>query len=226
MTPEETDARKEFAGRVRGALEERMAQHAVAQSPNALTPGFAAEAVSRGLTAERGLSIPGIKCIDDFTVYMFDDDVRAQIIGRFTQVVRPLLAGGAELDIISHSWGTVVAYEGLRELEDSGLVAPNIRDLFTVGAALSIFPVKLRLRPANQNGHKPSSVRRWVNINAHGDPVGGQLQGRPYQDDFEFLDQPNFGCGFFDAACAHGSYFKPENTPVNQGIFAAFINRP
>jgi hypothetical protein len=136
------------------------------------------------------------------------------------------LADGDELDVISHSWGTVVAYEGLRELEDQGLTSIRVRNFFTVGAALSIFPVKLRLRPQNQDGRRPALVRRWINLNAHGDPVGGQLQGRPYQVDAEFLDLPNLGCGILDASCAHGSYFKAGNDAVNRDVFAAFINRP
>ena len=81
----------------------------------------------------------------------------------------------------------MVAYEALRELEDAGLSA-GVRNFFTVGAALSIFLVKLRLRPANRDGRRPALVRRWVNLNAHGDPVGGRLQGQPYQVDAEFLE--------------------------------------
>jgi len=69
-------------------------------------------------------------------------------------------------------------------------------------------------------------VRRWVNLDANGDPVGGRLQGQPYQVDAEFLNLDNFGCGRFDAVCAHGSYFKPDNVTVNRDIFAAFIDRP
>ncbi len=222
----ETSERAEFAARVRGALEERMAAHAMEAGPSIVSPELARDLFARDLFADRGLSIPGLNCIDDFTVYMFDDSVRAQIVGRFTSVVRPLLEGGAELDIISHSWGTVVAYEGLRELEDAGLTTQRVRDFFTAGAALSIFPVKLRLRPANRDGRKPAMVRRWINLNAHGDPVGGRLQGRPYLVDAEFLNLANMGCGLLEASCAHGSYFKPENAAVNRDIFGNFINRP
>ena len=211
----------EFAARVRGVLEDRTATEGF---EDAGTPTAARDLLTRDLTATRGLSIPGLNCIDDFTVYMFDDSIRAQVLARFTAVVRPLLESGTEIDILSHSWGTIVAYEGLRELEDGGFTTPLVRNFFTAGSALSIFPVKARLRPANKDGRKPAMARRWVNIDAHGDPVGGPLQGRPFQVDEENLDLPNLGCSFFDPTCAHGSYFQAANVAVNRDIFARNIN--
>src|SRR6185369_11394400 len=124
--------------------------------PSVLDPDLTSDLLTRNLGARdlagvRSLTIPGLNCVDDFTVYMFNDRIRAQVIGRFTDVVRPLLESGVELDIVSHSWGTVVAYEGLCELADAGLTQPRVRNFFTVGAALSIFLVKQRLRSANRN---------------------------------------------------------------------------
>ncbi len=225
------DGQAEWAARIRGVLEERAATHALDAGPSITSPELAADLFTRNLGARdvssiQALSIPGLDCVDDFAVYMFDDAVRAEIIERFTGVVRPLLEAGAELDVISHSWGTVVAYEALRALEDAGLTEPRVRNFFTVGAALSIFLVKLRLRAANRDGRRPALVRRWVNLCAVGDPVGGRLQGRPYQVDAEFLNLSNLGCGLLDAACAHSSYFESDNVAVNRDIFAAFIDRP
>ena len=71
-------------------------------------------------------------------------------------------------------------------------------------------------------------VRRWVNLNAHGDPIGGPLQGRPYAVDSDFPNLDAFGCpsflGIVSPGCAHGSYFKEGNLPVNRDIFGHFIN--
>jgi len=181
----------------------------------------------RALNNERALNIPGLNCIDDFTIYMVNNAVRAEVIGRFTSVVGPLLASGAELDVISHSWGTVVAYEGLRELAESGLTPGVVRNFFTVGAALSIAPVKMSLRPANRDGQRPANVRRWINLDARGDIVGGPLQGRPYAVDNDFPSLDPFGCskflGLVSPVCAHSSYFATGNVAVNRDIFAAFI---
>lgn len=209
---------------IREALQDRVDRHAVDGNPQT-APGEA----PRALTEDRGLiSIPGLNCVDDFTVYLVNDETRAQVLERFTRVVQPLLQEGAALDIISHSWGTVVAYEGLRELELQGLTTGNVRNFFTVGAALSIGPVKMRLRPANRDGRRPAMVQRWINLNAHGDVVGGPLQNRPYQVDNDFPNLVPFQCGsffgFVKPACAHGSYFVAGNTAVNRDVFANFIN--
>ncbi|MCY2977270.1 MAG: caspase family protein [Planctomycetota bacterium] len=183
----------------------------------------------RALDDTRALSIPGLNCVDDFTVYMVNDAVRGQVIGRFTSVVQPLLESGAELDIISHSWGTVVAYEGLREMADRGVIAGQVRNFFTVGAALSIGPVKASLRLANKDGRRPAMVKRWVNLDARGDIVGGPLLGRPYAVDNDFPSLAPFGCGSFfgivNPSCAHSSYFVSGNDAVNRDVFAAFIAR-
>jgi hypothetical protein len=183
----------------------------------------------RTLQRQRDLpSIPGLNCIDDFTVYLTNDATRADIIGRFTEVVRPLLRGGAAVDVISHSWGTVLSYEGLRQLEDEGLVAPGVNNFFTVGAALSISPVKSRLRPNNQDGRRPALVKHWVNVNARGDLVGGPLKDRPFAVDDDFPSVTPFGCTslltLVNPQCAHGSYFVDGNVEVNRDIFANEIN--
>ncbi len=205
-------------------LQDRLERHAIEALPRT-TPGEPPRALQR----TRDLpSIPGLNCIDDFTVYLINDNTRSDIICRFTDVVRPLLQDGAAVDIISHSWGTVVAYEGLRQLEDDGLVTPRVNNFFTVGAALSIGAVRSRLRPGNQDGRRPAMVKHWVNVNARGDLVGGPLQGRPYAVDDDFPSVTPFGCSSFltlvNPQCAHGSYFKDGNVEVNRDIFAAEIN--
>src|SRR5262249_28811726 len=153
----------------------------------------------RGLerTGERSLldEIPGLNCVDDFTIYLLEDDVRAAIKQRFIDVVKPLLKKGAEVEVISHSWGTVVAYEGLRDLEASGeSFAGSVRTFFTVGAALSIGEVKSRLQDNAQDGAKPAFVRWWANLNARFDVVGGHLKDAPFAVDEEFLGLRPVGC--------------------------------
>lgn len=219
------DERARLAEEIRETLQDRIDRQGV-QAP----PAFALGEAPRPLADARALiEIPWLNCVDDFTVYMTNDLIRAEILGRFTEVVGPLLREGVEVDLISHSWGTVVAYEGLRELAAGRLAKPLLGTFFTVGAALSIGAVKWSLRPANRDGAKPAMVRRWVNLNAIGDPVGGPLQGRPYAVDNDFPYLRPYGCpsflGIVNPVCAHDSYFKAGNVAVNRDIFARFINQ-
>ena len=169
--------------------------------------------------------------IDDFLIYMLNDSMRHQIIQRFTDVVRPLLASGTSLDIISHSWGTVVAYEGLRELEQQTGLVGRVANWFTVGSALSLAPVQGRLRPENRpswnhSAPYPTLVDNWVNLDAQGDLVGGRLS-RKFPVTKEFLNLHPVACqkSFwgYNLVCAHSSYFNQENLEVNRDIFAAHI---
>lgn len=172
------------------------------------------------------LGIPGLDCIDDFVKYLLDDSIREQVIERFTRVVRPLLEQGASVEVISHSWGTVVSYEALRLLEDAaGRRRGSVHNLFTVGSALSIPPVKRWLLPAARDGRRPADVEAWVNLDARFDMVGGMLRQNPFEVDYEYLDLGPTGCSLIipNPACAHGSYFHPDNLIVNRGIFARHI---
>ncbi|GAB4383670.1 MAG: hypothetical protein Kow00121_45940 [Elainellaceae cyanobacterium] len=177
---------------------------------------------TRSLSQARGLSF------DDFLTYMLNSSVRQQIIDRFTKVVEPLLRTDSRIDIISHSWGTVVAYEGLRELEKNLSVQGRVSNFFTVGSALSILPVRTSLRAENQDGRRPAMVDRWINLDAKGDIVGGMIRDR-FAVNHEFLELTPGSCqrGWFgyDISCAHSSYFSADNTAVNRDLFARFILR-
>ena len=165
------------------------------------------------------LEIPGQTCIDDFVRYLFDSRIRDAIQRRFIDAVVPLLRGGATIDVISHSWGTVVAYEALRRLDGESFRG-HVQTLFTAGAAMAIWPVRRRVRP--RDGQRPRHVRRWVNLNARGDIVGGPLND--FQVDHEFVGLHPTTCGpAVTASCAHGSYFTSENVAVNRDIFARYI---
>jgi hypothetical protein len=180
----------------------------------------------REVQSRRDLSIPNIGGIDDFTNYLVNSSIRARVLDRFFQVVRPLLQSGTEIEILSHSWGTVVAYEGLLQLEAESGITGQVHNFFTVGAALSIWAVKQNLIPAAKTGRRPSMVQQWVNLDARFDVVGGHLTGDPYEVDQEFLNLVAVGCTpswLPRPFCSHGSYFNADNVAVNRDIFGAFI---
>ena len=194
--------------------------------------GMVPEAASLEAMPRATFGIPGLECADDFAKYLTQPQTRRRIIDRFLSVIRPRLDEGGLVDVISHSWGTVVAYEGLRELDDS-LLAGRVLNFFTVGSALSIWPVKKMLKESYQDGRKPRHVLRWINLDAQCDAVGGPLVGNPFQVDQDFVGLYPVGCEefgvwrakWFSPACAHSSYFHADNDAVNRGIFARFINQ-
>jgi hypothetical protein len=207
-------------------LEDRARQQAVVTAATEPQTAGADRAIETA-TADRALlGIPGLDCINDFVQYLEDATIRQQVQGRFFQVVSPLLRSGAQVQVISHSWGTVVAYESLCLLES---VSPQptgaVMNLFTVGSALSIGYVRNRLVAGAADGHRPRMVRNWINLDARGDIVGGPLRGLPFAVDQEFLNLDPVNCGRFlpSPACAHSSYFDAANLATNRDIFGRFI---
>ena len=156
------------------------------------------EAESRAL-----FTIPGLGGIDDFMRYWFDRQVRSAIQKRFLDVVATQLRDNVEIDLICHSWGTVVAYDALRML-DATVFRGVVRNFFTVGSALSMAPVRSRLAVQDAGRFKrPKLVGRWTNLAARGDVIGGRLI-KHFEVDDDYSDLDATGCGFVAPVCAHG----------------------
>ena len=148
---------------------------------------------------------------------MTDDSSGAQVIGRVHRVVRPLLAAGVELDVISHSWGTVVAYEGFRELADAGLTTPRSPQLLHRRRGPVDRPGEARLRPRQpgrpQAGHgpplgQPRRPRRPRRRPAEGPALRRWTRTSP--------TSPNLGAAASSASSTrlrHGSYFRSGTSP-------------
>ncbi len=233
VSPADVREQQLLEQRIRDVLQDRATQEvalAVAQSAATEAAGMAqgSRAIQpSGPVPRAAFGVPGLECVDDFAKYLVSDSVRTAVIGEFHKVVRPMLARGETIDVISHSWGTVVAYEALRQLDDGGLPG-RISNFFTVGSALSISLITNQLRPVD--GRKPGLVDRWINIDATADFVGGSLQAVGLSVDQEYLSLEPVGCEpfgwplkLYSPTCAHSSYFHPDNTAVNRDIFAAAI---
>ncbi len=220
------EKKEQLRQEIENILEDRQRQEiAVRSRGKNITRNIPSAVRSRGKNITR--NIPSVMergdgfAIDDFLVYMSDHKMRQRIIDRFTKIVEPLLAADNAIDIISHSWGTVVAYEGLRELEQqSAARRGKVNNFFTVGSALSLPPVRNSLRKENKKGDRPVLVNNWFNLDAKGDLVGGMLQGK-FAITQEFLELEPTECDRgllgYSLGCAHGSYFKENNLAVIGG---------
>lgn len=221
------DAR-ELAQRIRDELEDRLdASVELKEEVAAATTGERSLSIDReALRGELGRGIFG--GIDDFTLYMTNAAIRTAVIQAFLNTVKPLLRAGRELELITHSWGSVVAFEAMRQLDgDPSIPAARVRNFFTVGSALSIPAVRWNLSGRIPDGRKPRVVRRWINLDASGDLVGGAIRDKGFGVDIERLKLPTVVCNPIlpDPVCAHSSYFAPSNEGVNRDIFGAFIEQ-
>lgn len=148
--------------------------------------------------------------LGDFIKYLVSRRVRNAVKEKAKEKLRPLAGTGDRCALITHSWGTVVAYDALLDLATE---TPNlpITDLFTLGSPLWL----VRRLLQDSSGRKPPQTATWINIHAEGDPVGSYL--RPaFAVDNDYL-VPTLGPD------PHGSYFVSGNILVQHDIIAAAV---
>ncbi len=106
------------------------------------------------------------------------DHIREQI----KRVLRPLLNNNAQVLLIGHSLGSVIAYDALWEM--SHIVKHRGKvDLLSIGSPLGMRFVQRRLLGHSCRGemHYPTNIRRWINVSATGDITA---LDRCFHDDF------------------------------------------
>jgi metacaspase-1 len=151
--------------------------------------------------------------LGDFTKYLVSRRIRTAVKEKAKEQLRPLVDDGYSIAVIAHSWGTVVAYDSLRDLETE-LPALRIANLITLGSPLWL----VRHLLDDTSGRKPGEVADWINIHARGDLVGAWLKPA-FQDDQDY-EVPTRGDD------AHGSYFVEGNVEVQRDIVARAILAP
>ncbi len=153
--------------------------------------------------------------IGEFTQYLVSRRIRNAVKEKLKQQLRPLVGQGDAISIIAHSWGTVVAYESLIDLEVE-LPAFQLADLFTLGSPLWMVQQLLD----DRSGRKPRNTGKWVNIHAQGDVIGSWLRpGFRVDQDYAVPD-------FSNGKDPHGSYFLPGNAAVQEKIVEVTIEGP
>lgn len=148
--------------------------------------------------------------IGEFTKYLVNRDVRNAVKEKAKAKLRLLANCGCNCSIIAHSWGTVVTYESLLDLEGE-MPAFQLSHLFTLGSPLWLVHYLLD----DPSGRKPRNVANWVNIHAQGDPIGAGLTPS-FQDDADYI-VASYGND------PHGSYFVIGNAAVERDIVGAAI---
>lgn len=213
LTPDERAAER----RIRAELEARLAQQAAVEAtagPGARDIGRPVEWNRLRERAPRGfldVLLNPHESIGDFARYLASRRLRLAVKECFKLKMRPLLDEEATISVISHSWGTVVAYDSLVDLV-SELPGLKVANLFTLGSPLWL----VRLLLDDSSGRRPASIGHWTNIHARGDLVGSWLKPafRVHRD----FQVPSHGEGD-----AHGSYFVGGNEAVQRDLIARRI---
>ena len=137
-----------FAARFGAAVVEHSASRAGAADPlsGALLPGFVSDLLLRELLR---------RLVPDAEAYFFDDRKRARMQERMRAA---LTAVSGPAVVVSHSLGTVIAYDVLRE---PALVGREIPLLVTMGSPLGYSEIQDRVRQPLQ---VPAPVGRWTNV--------------------------------------------------------------
>ncbi|MGN6359272.1 MAG: hypothetical protein ACTHNK_02660, partial [Thermomicrobiales bacterium] len=148
--------------------------------------------------------------LGDFTKYLVSRRIRTAVKEKAKEQLRPLAGDNYSVTVIAHSWGTVVAYDSLCDLE-AELPALRVANLVTLGSPLWL----VRHLLDDSSGRKPGEIADWINIHARGDLVGSWLKPA-FQDDQDY-EVPTMGND------PHGSYFVEGNTAVQRDIVAHAI---
>jgi hypothetical protein len=146
--------------------------------------------------------------LGDFVKYLVSRNVRNAVKEQAKVHLRSLATTNTSISIIAHSWGTVVAYDSLLDLEVE-VPTLQVAHLFTLGSPLWL----VRRMLEDRSGRKPGQLANWINIHARGDLVGSWLQPA-FRVDKDFA-VPNVG-----SAGAHSSYFVANNQAVQSDIIA------
>ncbi len=149
--------------------------------------------------------------LGDFVKYIVSKDVRTEVKEKFKEKVRPLADLDATITVISHSWGTVVAYDSLLDLQKE-TPALKVANLITVGSPLWM----VRTFLDDKSGRKPDEVTNWINITAKGDLIGSWLNKN-------FKVTKDYQVAKFGDGDAHGSYFVEGNEQVQKDLVAHYI---
>jgi hypothetical protein len=109
--------------------------------------------------------------------------IGAAIRARLRAVLEEAWTDGANVLLIGHSLGSVIAYDTLWEISHEAAPARRCVDLFmTMGSPLATHFIGRRLRGHDKSGAAkyPTNIRRWVNLSARGDTTALQPRLAPH----------------------------------------------
>lgn len=123
------------------------------------------------------------------TTYKVQDEIRKRFVAATNSIKK---SDGPHI-VVSHSMGTVIAYDCLKRVKKTG----HVDGLITIGSPLGLDEVQDKLQPewSRQNGYPTERLNsEWLNVFDRLDPVAGfdpfiandfQAEGKPKVNDIE-----------------------------------------
>lgn len=108
--------------------------------------------------------------LKDLHTYYNDKNIRAELRGRFEKAIRDNANAGNRIMVVSHSMGTIIAYDVLRKLGKENHDF-SIEHFVTLGSPLGLSHVKHMIINENHLVRTPSIVKKWSNLADRRDPV-------------------------------------------------------
>ncbi len=133
------------------------------------------------------------KCAPDMQAYWKQDSspYGSKVRWRLTEPLKKSLLNGDDVLLISHSLGTMIAYDTLWKFSYYG-EHQEVRDKklsvwVTLGSPLGNETVKDRLKGANAKGNRryPVNIKRWINVAAEDDYIA---HDESVNDDYDYME--------------------------------------
>lgn len=143
-----------------------------------------------------GLGAPaiGFKAPDLREYWNPDSDFGSQVRWRLTEILEPALFAGDDILLVTHSLGTLIAYDNLWKLShyaehrDVSETGHKLTRWITLGCPLGNPTVRKNLKGQRASGARryPANVREWINVAAVGDYIS---HDRTVRDDYRAMPE-------------------------------------
>lgn len=149
--------------------------------------------------------------------------IGAQVRAIIKQTLAPLVAQNAEIMLVAHSLGSVLAYDTLWELSRRDGWRWRCPLLLTLGSPLGMFFVQRRLLGRHAPGARryPDNILRWINLTASGDVIATD---RRLAGDFRALLRLGLVESIEDVAAGVHTCYGTAEGPAPHRCFGYFFH--
>ncbi|MDE2236228.1 MAG: hypothetical protein KGK44_11880 [Gammaproteobacteria bacterium] len=149
--------------------------------------------------------------------------VGAQVRAVVKRTLAPWVEQGAEIMLLGHSLGSVIAYDTLWEMSRLDRNPWRCPLFVTLGSPLGMFYIQRRLLGHDEPGARryPDNIDRWINIAAAGDVIATD---RHLDNDFRGMRKYHLLPGIEDVAAGVHSCFATAAGPNAHRCFGYFFH--